>query len=107
MQDTRNKLKTQILLFGVARYHPHPKFLPYPAKHVSIRGAEDDKYTLVDISKEEPKILEEIEFSRALFEVYEGGVVCLFHLIRTTCRHSYMPYTVVHASRANVHRESG
>ncbi|KAH0830257.1 P-loop containing nucleoside triphosphate hydrolase protein [Lanmaoa asiatica] len=55
-------------------YHPHPKFLPYPAKHVSIRGAEDEKYTLVDITKEVPKILEEIEFSRALFEVYEGGV---------------------------------
>ncbi|KAG8217199.1 hypothetical protein J3R82DRAFT_5282 [Butyriboletus roseoflavus] len=57
-----------------ARYHPHPKFLPYPAKHVSIRGAEDEKYTLVDITREVPKILEEIEFSRALFEVYEGGV---------------------------------
>lgn len=60
---------------GAARYHPHPKFLPYPAKHVSIRGAEDEKYTLVDITKHEPKALEEIEFSRALFEVYEGGVV--------------------------------
>lgn len=62
-------------LIGVARYHPHPKFLPYPAKHVSIRGAEDEKYTLVDITKQVPKMLEEIEFSRALFEVYEGGVV--------------------------------
>lgn len=58
-----------------ARYHPHPKFLPYPAKHVSIRGAEDEKYTLVDTTREVPKMLEEIEFSRALFEVYEGGVV--------------------------------
>ncbi|KAI9456100.1 hypothetical protein HD554DRAFT_2317614 [Boletus coccyginus] len=55
-------------------YHPHPKFLPYPTKYVSIRGAEDDKYTLVDITKDVPNILEEIEFSRALFEVYEGGV---------------------------------
>ena len=62
------------LRFGT-RYHPHPKFLPYPAKHVSIRGAEEEKYTLVDITKGAPKILEEIEFSRALFEVYEGGVV--------------------------------
>ncbi|KAF8556873.1 P-loop containing nucleoside triphosphate hydrolase protein [Imleria badia] len=55
-------------------YHPHPKFLPYPAKYISIRGAEDDKYTLVDVTKDVAKILEEIEFSRALFEVYEGGV---------------------------------
>ena len=62
----------------MVRYHPHPKYLPYPAKHVSIRGVEEDKYTLVDITKQAPKILEEIEFSRALFEVYEGGVVCHF-----------------------------
>ncbi|KAG9318135.1 DEAD H helicase [Chiua virens] len=55
-------------------YHPHPKFLPYPAKYVSIRGAEEEKYILVDITKDAPKILEEVEFSRALFEVYEGGV---------------------------------
>lgn len=62
-------------LHALVRYHPHPKFLPYPAKHVSIRGAEEEKYTLVDVTKQPPKILEEIEFSRALFEVYEGGVV--------------------------------
>ncbi|KIJ60621.1 hypothetical protein HYDPIDRAFT_32044 [Hydnomerulius pinastri MD-312] len=60
-------------------YHTHPKFLPYPAKHVSIRGIEEEKYSLVDITKvgeknEVPKILEEVEISRALFEVYEGGV---------------------------------
>ncbi|KAF9228793.1 DEAD H helicase [Gyrodon lividus] len=60
-------------------YHTHPKFLPYPARHVSIRGVEEEKYTLVDITRigerhGVPKILEEIELSRALFEVYEGGV---------------------------------
>ncbi|KAF9234482.1 P-loop containing nucleoside triphosphate hydrolase protein [Melanogaster broomeanus] len=56
-------------------YHTHPKFLPYPARHVSIRGAEEEKYTLVDITKAGvPKVLEEIELSRALFEVYEGAV---------------------------------
>ncbi|KIJ17065.1 hypothetical protein PAXINDRAFT_111778 [Paxillus involutus ATCC 200175] len=60
-------------------YHTHPKFLPYPARHVSIRGAEEEKYTLVDITRigevhGVPNILEEIELSRALFEVYEGGV---------------------------------
>lgn len=72
----------------MARYHPHPKFLPYPARHVSIRGAEDDKYTLVDITKDVPKMLEDIEFSRALFEVYEGGVVWLSHLVLTVHRRS-------------------
>ena len=62
------------------RYHPHPKFLPYPAKHISIRGADDDNYTVIDVTKVGlpngvPRILEEIELSRAIFELYEGGVV--------------------------------
>ncbi|KAJ8595607.1 DEAD H helicase [Rhizopogon salebrosus TDB-379] len=60
-------------------YHPHPKFLPHPAKHISIRGADDDKYTIIDVTRVGlpdgvPRILEEIELSRAIFEVYEGGV---------------------------------
>ncbi|KAG1835727.1 DEAD H helicase [Suillus variegatus] len=56
-------------------YHPHPKFLPYPAKHISIRGADDDKYTVIDVTKVGvPRIIEEIELSRAIFELYEGGV---------------------------------
>ncbi|KAG0706339.1 hypothetical protein DFH29DRAFT_995980 [Suillus ampliporus] len=60
-------------------YHPHPKFLPHPARHISIRGADDDKYTVIDVTKlglpdGVPRILEEIELSRAIFELYEGGV---------------------------------
>ncbi|KIK45797.1 hypothetical protein CY34DRAFT_777472 [Suillus luteus UH-Slu-Lm8-n1] len=60
-------------------YHPHPKFLPYPTKHISIRGADDDKYTILDVTKVGlpngvPRILEELELSRAIFELYEGGV---------------------------------
>ncbi|KAG1730617.1 DEAD H helicase [Suillus lakei] len=60
-------------------YHPHPKFLPYPAKHISIRGADDDKYTVIDVTKVGlpngvPRIMEEIELSRAIFELYEGGM---------------------------------
>lgn len=54
-------------------YHTHRKYLPHPAKHVSIRGAREDKYTIVDISNVErggpARILEELEYSRALFEV--------------------------------------
>lgn len=61
------------------RYHTHPKFLPYPAKHVNLRGVEEEKYVLIDITEFErggpAKLVEEIEISRALFEVYEGGVV--------------------------------
>lgn len=57
-------------------YLTHPKYLPYPAKHVSIRGIDEEKYVVVEVRKsgEGDRILEELEVSRALFEVYEGGV---------------------------------
>ncbi|KAJ3860339.1 DEAD/H helicase, partial [Lentinula novae-zelandiae] len=57
-------------------YHPHNKYLPSPSKHVFIHGVQEDKYVLVDVTKSvtSAKILEEIEISRAIFEVYEGGV---------------------------------
>ena len=46
---------------------------------MNLRGAEEDKYVLIDITEFErggtAKLVEEIEISRALFEVYEGGVV--------------------------------
>ncbi|TFK81693.1 DEAD/H helicase [Polyporus arcularius HHB13444] len=60
-------------------YHTHPRYLPYPAKHVSIRGIEEEKYSVVDVSRVgKPggiaQVIEEIELSRALFEIYEGAV---------------------------------
>ncbi len=55
--------------------------MPYPSKHISIRGIEEERYVLWDITRlEKPggraRVLEEVEVSRALFEIYEGGVVC-------------------------------
>ncbi|KAJ3741927.1 P-loop containing nucleoside triphosphate hydrolase protein [Lentinula detonsa] len=57
-------------------YHPDGKCLPSPSKLISIRGIQEDKYVLVDVTKSDTsaKILEEIEISRAVFEVYEGGI---------------------------------
>ncbi|KAL1758264.1 hypothetical protein FB107DRAFT_207459 [Schizophyllum commune] len=56
-------------------YHTHPKFLPYPAQFISIRGMQEEKYLAVDVTKPDaPRTLEEIEISRALFEIYEGAV---------------------------------
>lgn len=67
------------LIENMGRYHTHPKFLPFPAKYVSLRGAEEEKYVLVDVTKLQSdgtaKLLEEIEISRALFELYEGAIV--------------------------------
>ncbi|KAN0124052.1 P-loop containing nucleoside triphosphate hydrolase protein [Russula decolorans] len=59
-------------------FHTHPKHLPYPASGLSIRGAEEEKYTVIDVSSTEfgvkGLILEETEISRALFELYEGAI---------------------------------
>ncbi|KAJ7074318.1 DEAD H helicase [Mycena amicta] len=56
-------------------YHTHAKFLPFPSKFVSIRGIQEDVYTVVDVTQMgHPHLLEEIEISRAQFEIYEGGV---------------------------------
>ncbi|CCM03863.1 uncharacterized protein FIBRA_06013 [Fibroporia radiculosa] len=63
-------------------FNPHPKSLPFPAKHISLRGAQEDKYELIDITRlgkpgGHAQILEQIEVSRALFEIYEGGVAII------------------------------
>ncbi|KAI9452326.1 P-loop containing nucleoside triphosphate hydrolase protein [Russula earlei] len=59
-------------------FHTHPKHLPYPAAALSIRGADEERYTVIDVSNTESgvkgRILEETEISRALFELYEGAI---------------------------------
>ncbi|EKM55638.1 uncharacterized protein PHACADRAFT_256401 [Phanerochaete carnosa HHB-10118-sp] len=59
-------------------YHTHPKFLPQPAKHISLRGGNEDEYSVIDVTKVAQggtaRILETMETSRALFELYEGAV---------------------------------
>ncbi|KIY43668.1 P-loop containing nucleoside triphosphate hydrolase protein [Fistulina hepatica ATCC 64428] len=56
-------------------FHPHPKFLPYPSRHISIRGVQEEKYAVVDMThKGHQSIIEEVEVTRAMFELYEGGV---------------------------------
>ncbi|KAG8690861.1 hypothetical protein FRC11_008575 [Ceratobasidium sp. 423] len=64
---------------GDGWYHANPKFLPFPSKYISIRGIEEEKYAVIDTtllehSEGQARILEEIEVSRAIFELYEGGV---------------------------------
>ncbi|KDQ19633.1 hypothetical protein BOTBODRAFT_28200 [Botryobasidium botryosum FD-172 SS1] len=57
-------------------YHTNPAFLPHPSSFVSIRGGTEDMYIIIDISNahQPARVLEDIEFSRAIFETYEGGV---------------------------------
>jgi hypothetical protein len=45
-----------------------------------LGGLQEEKYAVVNMTGIDvgrtPSILEEVEVSRAIFEVYEGGVVC-------------------------------
>lgn len=50
---------------------------------VNIRGIAEDMYTVVDLTNGKNVILEEIETSRATFEIYEGT-----SLIKSKCTHS-------------------
>lgn len=69
-----------------SRYHANPKFLPFPSKYISIRGIEEEKYAVIDVtswerSEGQAEILEEIEFSRAIFEVRICALVVRVALI--------------------------
>ena len=78
-------------LDAVYRYHTHPKFLPFPSKYISIRGSTDEeKYIAIDVTRIAQgeygfHVLEEIDISRALFEIYEGAVVSHSRISRLPC----------------------
>lgn len=55
-------------------YHCHPRYTPNPARHVPIRNTEDESYSIVDITDGRNEVVEEVEFSRAIFTIYEGAV---------------------------------
>ncbi|AMD19199.1 HBR298Wp [Eremothecium sinecaudum] len=55
-------------------YHANDKYLPWPAKMVSLRGEEEDQFAVVDISNGRNIIIEEIEASRITFTLYDGGI---------------------------------
>ncbi|KAK9471681.1 uncharacterized protein V1510DRAFT_437237 [Dipodascopsis tothii] len=59
---------------GRRLYTCHPRFLPWPARHSSIRAIEEDKYAVVDVTGGRNVVLEEIEASRTTFSLYEGAI---------------------------------
>lgn len=73
-------------------YHCHPRYRPNPARHVPIRNTEDEHYSIVDTTNGRYTVLEEIEWSRAVFEVYEGAL--FLHQGR-----SYLVKEISHDSR--------
>ncbi|CAO3652445.1 unnamed protein product [Cunninghamella echinulata] len=56
-------------------YRPHPSRKDNPSQYVNIRGINEDTYAIVDVTDYNKKvIIEEIEASRAPFEIYEGAI---------------------------------
>lgn len=64
--------ESQLVPDLVGFYHSHPSFHPYPPRMVAIRDTEDPGYAVVDIARN--IVLEELEASRAIFSLYEGGI---------------------------------
>ncbi|ETW85689.1 hypothetical protein HETIRDRAFT_308737, partial [Heterobasidion irregulare TC 32-1] len=75
---TKELCETKLVKDEEGWFHTHPKYLPFPAKDISLRGAAEDKYDVVDVTKLHSdgfvRIIEEIEISRALFELYAGAI---------------------------------
>lgn len=55
-------------------YLCHYRYRPNPSKHVSIRNTDDETYTVIDTTDGRYKVLEEIEWARAVFELFEGAI---------------------------------
>ncbi|CAO3696258.1 unnamed protein product [Umbelopsis ramanniana] len=73
-EEARNICKDHLVRGHDERYRCHPKFLPNPSSMVNIRGGAEDMYTVVDTTNGKSLVLEEIEASRASFEIYEGAI---------------------------------
>ncbi|CAK7269283.1 ATP-dependent 3'-5' DNA helicase [Sporothrix epigloea] len=55
-------------------YHCHGHFQPHPWKLVAIRDTEDEHFAIVDVGRNPPVVLEELEASRATFTIYDGAI---------------------------------
>ncbi|KAG0186754.1 hypothetical protein DFQ28_007358 [Apophysomyces sp. BC1034] len=55
-------------------YRPHPRFRPYPSKFINIRSVTEEVYAVIDVTDGRHVVLEEIETTRAPFEIYEGAI---------------------------------
>lgn len=55
-------------------YHCHERFRPQPSRCVSIRDTEEEHFAIIDTTHARNVVLEEVEASRALFTIYEGGI---------------------------------
>jgi len=69
--------KTRLEADGDGFYHCRAELRPNPSKAVAIRGARQDSYTYIDDTpgrRSGPKVMEEVELERAIFEAFQGAV---------------------------------
>ncbi|KAK9466727.1 hypothetical protein V1512DRAFT_164909 [Lipomyces arxii] len=55
-------------------YTCHARFLPWPARCVSIRQIDEETYAVLDVTNGRHVVIEEIEANRVSFTLYEGAI---------------------------------
>ncbi|KAL2012668.1 hypothetical protein VTN00DRAFT_193 [Thermoascus crustaceus] len=65
---------TRLIKDGLGYYHCHERFRPHPSRCVAIRDTEENCFAVIDTTNNRNVVLEEVEDSRALFTIYEGGI---------------------------------
>jgi DEAD/DEAH box helicase domain-containing protein len=65
---------TRLIKDDLGFYHCHERFRPQPSRCVSIRGADNENYAVVDTTNNRNIVIEEIEDTRVSFTLYEGGI---------------------------------
>ncbi|TIB64519.1 hypothetical protein E3P77_03123 [Wallemia ichthyophaga] len=55
-------------------YHCDPRLRPYPSRFVKLRGNEESAYKVFNMHKNSESLIEQVQESRAIFELYEGGI---------------------------------
>ncbi|CDH48895.1 dead deah box helicase [Lichtheimia corymbifera JMRC:FSU:9682] len=61
-----------LMLIHEKLYRPDPRYRPYPSQHVNIRNITQELYAVINTTDGKNIVLEEIESTRAPFEIYEG-----------------------------------
>lgn len=65
---------TRLVKDGLGYYHCHERFRPHPSRCVAIRDTEENAFAVIDTTNNRNVVLEEVEDSRVLFTIYEGGI---------------------------------
>ncbi|KAJ9302190.1 hypothetical protein DTO271G3_1056 [Paecilomyces variotii] len=73
-ENLREFASTRLIKDGLGFYHCHERFRPQPSRYVSIRDTEENHFAVIDTTNNRNIVLEEVEESRALFTIYEGGI---------------------------------